>query len=110
MRYFSGYKTTDDGWIEGLLQGSNTIVCTSEMWTTSQGDLVFAVATDADVVIINQSKKIQVGYASLANISCLTYSDVSNILYIGVDGSGIYVIDLSSIDFRVASGDITPEG
>jgi len=106
QKYTRGYATTaTETWVSPLLQGSNSVVG-SVSWVSSS-DLLIAIATVADVVIINKDANIQVGYASLAGgfTSIVKQGDY---LYLGTALSGIFKLDLSSLDISLENGDITP--
>ena len=102
--YTRGYKTTaSPSWVDPLLVGSNDVhaVC---CWT-SDGDIIAAFATAADVVIINTTDTIRVGYASLAG-GFSSAGKIGDDLYLGVNGAGVY--RLAVPDCQIENGDLTP--
>lgn len=91
-------------WVDAVLQGSTSIVDIDSF--EDDGDLIAIYGTGADVVIVNVDDAVQVGYATLANITCVR--KVGDIIYIGTSDAGIYSIDVAALDFQTANGDITP--
>jgi len=106
---FRGYKTTAvPTWCDALLVDSNACngVCTWEV----AGDTIIAFATDAGISIVNKTESITAAYATLAGgFGCISYPG-GDFVYAGVDGVGVYRVDISAVDYKLGSGDITPEG
>ena len=106
--YTHGHKTSaSPSWCDAVLQGSNNVrdVCA---WTTpgTTTSRMIAYATDADVVLVNDSTATQVGYASRSG-GFRHVAKVGEYLYLGVDGGGVYRLALPE-DLTTANGDITP--
>ncbi|HPQ68541.1 MAG TPA: hypothetical protein PKW95_05400, partial [bacterium] len=106
--YTHGHKTTaSPSWCDAVLQGSGNVrdACA---WTTSGATTsrLIAYATDADVVIVNDSMAIQVGYASRSG-GFQHVAKVGDYLYLGVDGGGVFQLALPE-NLATANGDLTP--
>jgi hypothetical protein len=103
-----GHATTEsDTWVDAILEGSDDVK-DSTSWTGASADTLIAYATAADVVIVNSTDAVQVGYVTTAG-GYNSVVKVGDYLYLGTPAGGVDRLDISTTDMQSANGDLSAD-